>query len=467
MTLPTIKILDSIHCEANKEARNLIISPLKYKSVRWIKTMYGRRVPEIKKSYLISGRKGTGGTFLTGLLPRVLEYKQNKNKIKIIGKSNHESFPFSQDANIKNITFREDQKMVFEIVKKKQRGIINFPTGSGKTIIACGIISMFLPCRVLFLCHTIDLIKQTKKDFVSFFGEKSVFVFGGGEKADWNKIEMAQESIVLATIQTFSGISPKQYSTFFDVTIIDEAHHVISLESQYGKVMLNNLSPRKYGLTATKPTDPKSILVNEGLIGKTISRLTINDGVEKKIIAKPTIKFLSVPFRHSIKIACKNDYVKFYDLGIVKNRSRNILIVKEIIENIKNKESTLVIIEKTEHGYILQRMIKKQNIHVEFVHGDTSKENRDKVKEKLQNKKIKVVICSRIWKEGINIPSLNNIVNAFGLSSEISTLQSIGRGLRRNENKKTICLVDFLDPYQYLAQHAILRIQTYNEYGWI
>lgn len=466
MAAPIIKILDSVHCKANKEARELILPPLKYKSTRWVR-IGGRKVPEIKTSHLVSGRNGSGGTFLTGLLPKVLAYKKNKKKIKTIGRSNNEIFPFLQDAKLKGITFREDQKEVFEIVKKKQRGIITFPTGSGKTIIACGIISMFLPCRVLFLCHTIDLIKQTEKDFNSFFNKDHVFVFGGGNKASWDKIKDSSESIVLATIQTFSNINPKQYSTFFDVVIIDEVHHVTSLESQYGMVIQNNLSPIKYGLTATMPTSQKGVLINEGLIGQIISELTINEGVDKNIIAKPTIKFLSVPFQDKIKIACQNNYNDFYTLGIVKNRTRNILIVKEVIENLKKEESTLIIIEKTNHGSILKRMLKKKKIKVEFVYGKTLKEDRNKIKNDLQRKKIKTVICSRVWKEGINIPSLNNIINAFGLSSEISTLQSIGRGLRVDKNKKTLCFVDFLDPYQFLSQHAILRIQTYKKYGWI
>ena len=138
--------------------------------------------------------------------------------------------------------------------------------------------------------------------------------------------------------------------------------------------------------------------------------------------------------------------------------------IKASICMLNNSE---IIIEKTEHGNILKNMFESKKIKCIFVYGDTSKEKRDSVKNKIQDKKIKVVICSRIWKEGINIPSLNNVINAFGMSGEIATLQTIGRGLRIYKNKKTICLVDFLDPYQYLAQHAILRIQTYQKQGWI
>jgi superfamily II DNA or RNA helicase len=87
------------------------------------------------------------------------------------------------------------------------------------------------------------------------------------------------------------------------------------------------------------------------------------------------------------------------------------------------------------------------------------------VKEALQAKEIKCVIATTVWREGINIPSLGCIINACGGKSEIVTLQAIGRGLRTSEGKDRILVVDFLDPYKYLAQHAIMRIQTYVETG--
>ncbi len=464
---PQINILDSVHCKANAEARNLILPALKYKSTIWVKHHFGYKKPQIKTSYLITGRKQTGGSFLTGLLPTVLNYKENKKHIEIKGRSNLEIFQAKQEASLPGITFRKDQQKVFDIIKKKQRGLIVFPTGSGKTIIASGIISMFLPCRALFLCHTIDLLMQTEKEFSLFFGEKNLFTFGGGATANWEKVKNKQSCIVLSTIQSFISIPADQYSCFFDITIIDESHHVSSLTSQYGEVMLNNLSPRKYGLTATPPTKDKKILINKGLIGNVIAELTIDEGIKKKIIAKPKIKLLPVPVQETIKYKCKKSYIDSYDYGIVRNRSRNILILKEVIENEKKKESTLIVIEKTEHGKIIENILKRKKIKVKFVYGATDKKDRLKAKKDIQEKNIKTVICSRIWKEGINIPSLNNIILAFGLNDENSTLQTLGRGLRRDENKKTICLVDFLDPYSYIAEHAILRIQTYKKHGWI
>ena len=72
-----------------------------------------------------------------------------------------------------------------------------------------------------------------------------------------------------------------------------------------------------------------------------------------------------------------------------------------------------------------------------------------------------------VWKEGVDIPSLDCVINAAGGKSEIGTLQAIGRGLTKIEGKDETEIIDFLDPYKFLAQHAIMRLQIYIKQGWL
>ncbi len=52
---------------------------------------------------------------------------------------------------------------------------------------------------------------------------------------------------------------------------------------------------------------------------------------------------------------------------------------------------------------------------------------RDTIQMDLNSKKLMGVVCTTAWKEGINIPSLDVIINAAGGKSEIATLQNLGR----------------------------------------
>jgi superfamily II DNA or RNA helicase len=467
MGKPTIKVVDAVYCRADKRARRLIKPALAYQSSVWKRNKKtGRKEQVITKCHFITGRKGTSGKFLTGLLPRIIDYTDNlklNKKIKVI--DNSISIKPQHLPKLKGITFRQDQRKALRAVRRHHRGKIVFPTGSGKTIIAGGIISMFPDCRTLFLCHTKDLLFQSMHAFERFGFE--VIVYGGGYKIDNpDKIFKKEKCLMLATIQSFSKIPPKKHIGFFDLTIVDEEHHVNSKDSQYGQLMESNLSPRRYVLTATIPTKRHQLLVNEGYFGPIIAELTVEEGIDLGIIAKPMMNIVPVPYNVKINKKCKGTYKKFYEYGIVKNRVRNKLIADEVIKSIREDEVVLVIIERKEHGKQIQNMLKYKGVKIPFVFGDTKKEERSRVKKRLQNKKLKCAICSKIWKEGVNIPSLNHIVNAVGLKEEKAVLQAAGRGLRTTEDKSTIRITDFLDPYRYLAEHSVLRMAVYLKKGW-
>ena len=463
----TITVLDAVHCRANKYARHKIKRCLRYETTQWKKSRFGGRHSEIVKQHLITGRKDTSGLFLTGLLPRVLKYSEKKGyKITVLDPDEAEK-EIIKRPKLKGITFRPDQRKALRAVKKNKRGKIIFPTGSGKTIIALGIMSMFPEYRILFLCHTKDLIEQTKEELVKF-GFKNFQIIGAGYKVQSTKKLFNKDSvIVLSTIQSFSNLSTKKYSSFFDITIVDEVHHVNSTKSQYGQVMSNNLSPRRYGLTATEPTKEHEKLINEGFFGPTIAELSLEEGIEKGIIAEPVVDLVPVPYEVKINQACQNRYAKFYDLGIVNNKARNRLIVERAIDSIEKDKIVLIIIERTEHGKVLKKMLKYNGVLAPFIHGSTDRTVRVKTRNKLKAKKIKIAICSKVWKEGINIPSLDHIINAVGFKEEKAVMQAIGRGLRTAEGKDTIKLTDFLDPYRYLAEHSVLRIQVYVKNNWL
>ena len=462
----TIKILDAVHCRADKRARKKILKCLSYTKVRWKKARFGGREQEINKQHLITGRDGTSGLFLTGLLPKVKEYCDKKHFDISFQNESGDEYEKIKMPKLPGITFRSDQRKALRAAKSNKRGKIIFPTGSGKTIIALGIMSMFPNYRILFLCHTKDLIEQTKKELEKY-GFKKVYIIGAGYKTNIEKIFKQNKAIVLSTIQSFANIPTKKYRPFFDLTIVDEVHHVNSMKSNYGKVMENNLSPRRYGLTATEPSKKHEQLINEGFFGPTIATLTIEEGIKKKIIARPVINLVPVPYNVRINQECNNRYANYYKLGIVQNKDRNKLIVEEVMNSLKEGEITLIIIEHQAHGDILKKMLYYNKVRCPFIYGNTGRTRRLKIKEKLQSGKLKVAICSKIWKEGINIPSLNHIINACGMKEEKMVIQAIGRGLRTTKDKTTVKLTDFLDPYRYLAEHSILRVQVYAKNNWL
>lgn len=434
-----IEVINSIWSKAvDKEARREITKLLKYEKVWFKQGQYSK----IKKSRLASFVNGRSGFFLSGFLPKILRVFP---KTKLGGKLTYE---LSHTVpSIKSITFRADQLKAIKQVLRRQRGVIRFATASGKTVIAGGIISCYDPSyKTVFLAHSKDIIKQTYERFKEY-GFFDVGILTGDDKQNING------NVLCATYQTYVKIAAERFP---QIIIVDECHHVNNLDSQYGKILRVCHAPVRVGLTGTLPNTKEGKLVLEGLIGPVIAKLSLKEGIDKKLISLPKITLISVR-----KIKRITNYTKYYELrdkAIVNNRSRNKMIAKAVKQRIKNNKSCLIIVNEIKHG----ENIIKELPEAKFLQGQTPSKIRERAKQNLINKRQLAVITTNIWNEGVDIPTLDVVVLAFGGKANTRTIQAIGRGLRRTDKKKQVEIIDFLDPYKYLAEHVVARLNIYK-----
>jgi len=449
-----VNVLDSVHSQATDKKTILELKKvLSYKKTFWKKSNFGKKQIEAE-AYFIDGRTGI---FLTGLLPRVKKIYTGE-----INTDNLERFEPKFKPNLKGITFRDDQITLIEAAIKNQRGIIVSATGTGKSILAMGIMSCYPNDNILFLCHSISILEQMRAELIKFGFECN---FIGGK----NGSKEIKDGITLAIDKSLANIDSDKYDTHFDLTIIDEAHHVTSKTSNYGKILQNMLSPIKIGLTATMPSGREKILSMEGLLGPMIGNVTIQDGIKKGIFVKPKITLVNVPFQDSVGKLFK--YPDIYREAVVESKIRNTLIVKNAIRQIDNNMTCLIMVKDIKHGEnIIEIVCEKFSEYADnflFIQGSTDTDVREKVKDSFENKEIKVVIATAIWREGINIKSLNSLIFAMSGKSAIQVLQTIGRTTRISEGKTSVEIIDFVDKYKYLSQHFCERLSIYLDEKWI
>ena len=362
---------------------------------------------------------------------------------------------------MKKITFRPDQLKALRKLRRKQRGRIVFQLEQGKQLLQQVQFQCLKISIGFFLVHTKDLLQQTSDEF-SKFGFTH-FKNGDGNKIYANALKNLDSCIVVSTIQSIHNLKDLPVN-FFHAIIVDEVHHVASMDSMYGKFLLQCKAPIRIGLTATTPSSEYSELVNEGLFGPVIHELTPQEGAELGILAKTMVNIIPVNYNPKFK---ERTFTQTVETCIVKNKERNQIIIDESRKRINNNESVLIIVDKLKHGEVIQDMFKRRKLNIPFVEGKRDGSFRNNVKEKLKNKKILCAICTKVWREGINIPSLNCIIYAAGGKEEKSVKQAMGRGLRISEGKSHIQLIDFLDPYPWISQHSIQRFKTYYDLGWL
>jgi superfamily II DNA or RNA helicase len=456
----TIEVLNAVECRIETKYKQVIKPCLSFPSEYWKQGPFKKERIEYTKDVFYLNSRGYS-YFRTGLIPRVITFLNNKgfpykiereksfNGLKVLT-------PF-----LPGITFRQDQLELINTIhipENNFRGMIVSPTGSGKTILQLGIISTFPEnCTVLILAHTLSLIEQTYQELLKYNFKNVQPITGLTSKELTGRI-------VVSTIQSFSNIDPNEYMDYFYIVICDEVHH--SHSDTYSSVLKYLLAPIRLGFTATMPKNKKHLLTIEGLIGPLIGELTIDQAKEIDILAKPKINIIKTTLDWNIKR--EKNYHRVYETGIVSNIGRNRRIINLAQKYSKENKSTLIMVSKIEHGNNLLNMARTSGLDIEFVNGDMPSDEREQIKKRITNKELLCIICTTVWKEGINIPSLDTIINAAGGKSEIATLQTIGRGLRKTKDKDIVTIVDFFDPSNpFLVEHFGERLCLYYEMGWL
>lgn len=429
-----------------------------------------------KQQITVPGRKGKvmkerpwrkyfidrdNGLFLTGLLPRVKEFCGTINhNLHLTNLGNYERIAKEREPQLSGINFRDDQLRLIHEAIRHQRGLLVGPPAIGKTIIAMGLISCFPSSRVLFLCHSLDILHQTVDEMKRFGFEPSII---SGSQRDL----INSKRIVVANYQSFIKCDPEVYCDLFDLVLIDECHIATGQGSSYDLILKSLLSPIRVGLTATPPTANEEKIWLEGLIGPVVGEVSIQEGVELDLIEKPRLKIIRVPDNDKVKKLRR--YQEIYKEGITRSRLRNRIILQTAKNFIEEGLTVLIFVIHLEHGYYLSDMAQKVfGLDIPFIYGDTEGSHRNRIKQALLRKEMPAVISSVIWREGVNIPNLDALIYAPGGKSERATMQSVGRVLRKAEGKEAAYVVDFLDTSSnYFIRHFGERMVLYSELGWI
>lgn len=350
---------------------------------------------------------------------------------------------------------------VYDALRHNRRLLIS-PTASGKSLMIYSVVRYYVEKQqnILIVVPTTSLVEQMYKDFADYGWDVGSFchkIYAGKERE-------TNSQVIITTWQSIYKL-PRQYFARFNVVVGDEAHQ---FKSKSLVSIMTKLSDCKYrfGFTGTLDGTQTHKWVLEGLFGPSYKIIKTDELMQKGHLAKLDIKILLL--KHSPqKFETFEDEVQY----IINHEKRNRLI-KNLALDLKG--NTLVLFSRVEgHGQPLFEMInnhKSENRHVFFVHGGVDVEDREKVREITEKENNAIIVASYgTFSTGINIRNLHNVIFASPSKSRIRNLQSIGRVLRKGENKVKATLYDIADDISYKSRknytlnHLIERIKIYNE----
>lgn len=125
----------------------------------------------------------------------------------------------------------------------------------------------------------------------------------------------------------------------------------------------------------------------------------------------------------------------------------------------------LVLVQRIPHGYTLcEMMMQRWPYQIDFVHGQTPGPIiKTRVRE-LEDQRLPVLVASKIFEKGKNVPSIDVIIIAGGGRSPVLSLQRVGRGLRKKAGGENIVeVIDFFDQgHRTLRNQSDERRRTYS-----
>ena len=415
------------------------------------------------------------GKIYVGLLSYIKDYA-TKNNINI-----HIDEEVENDRNI----IREDVRRFIKSLRPKSKGkeleirdyqidavfhalrkhrcLLISPTASGKSLIIYSLIRFYnlllKDKKILILVPTTSLVEQMYSDFIDYgwSDEHLHRIYSGHEK-------VTDKPVIISTWQSLYKF-PKSYFKDFGCVVGDEAH---LFKSKSLTSILTKLEDCKYrfGLTGTLDGTQTHKWVLEGLFGPTYKIIRTDELMKKGYLSKLNIKVLTLkhPAR---KFANYEDEIQY----LITHTQRNNFIKNLTLDQ---KGNTLILYTRVEsHGLPLFDLInsnKEENRKCFFVHGGVDTEDREEVRTITEKEDNAIIIASYgTFSTGINIKNLHNVIFASPNKSKIRNLQSIGRVLRKGDNKIKATLFDIADDItygsskNYTLNHMMERVKIYNE----
>ena len=354
------------------------------------------------------------------------------------------------------------QEIAVEQAKNGLYGILQSKAGSGKTQMGIALIREYGK-RALWLCHTLDLVNQSKERAERYMDSSLI------GKITEGKVDIGK-GVTFATIQTMCKLDLAQYRDMWDVIIVDECHRVAGTPTQmsmFAKV-LNSLSARhKYGLSATVHRADGMIQATFALLGGIV--YTVPDEAVADKVMQVGIKPVGtgVPIsRECLNTDGTLNYTKLINY-LCANASRNRLIIVDVMA--EWDKSCLILSDRLEHLEALMSMLpfhmrdKAVMISGKMTSKKGKAEREQALADMRSGKKRYLFATYSLAKEGLDIPRLERLFLTTPQSDYAVITQSIGRIARTFEGKADPIVYDFVDNIGYLQKRYKKRCSTYKK----
>ncbi|WP_117161049.1 DUF3427 domain-containing protein [Paraliobacillus sp. X-1268] len=340
-------------------------------------------------------------------------------------------------------------------VKGENKGLIISATGTGKTYLSAFDVRSFRPKRMLFIVHREQILNKAKSDFQRILGgiDKDFGIISGSTK-------QTEAKYIFATIQT---ISKKEYmeqfkKDTFDYILIDEVHKA---GAQSYLNVIKYFKPKfLMGMTAT-PERTDDFNIYELFDYNIAYEIRLQEALEEDMLCS----------FHYFGVTDLDYNGEIIDDATILSKLVTSERVNHMLEKINyygfsgDKVKGLIFCSRKDEARTLSIALNNRGLRTVSLVGDHSQEERALRVNQLESGKLDYILTVDIFNEGIDIPSVNQVVMIRQTKSSIIFIQQLGRGLRKHDSKDFVTIIDFIGNYNnnYLIPVALSGDKSQNK----
>ena len=425
---------------------------------------------------------GLGGTTYLYMLPMVLEQLENRNYyIEVEDLRTSTALEFEQvTENFWNglcwpvghqragepIMLRDYQVEIVNKFLENPQCIQEIATGAGKTITTATLAKICEKYgRTILIVPNKSLVEQTEEDFINC--QLDVGVYYGDRKqlnkthtiCTWQSLNIldkknADDDTLLSLAELLDGVS---------CVMVDEVH--MAKADVLKKLLTHNLAnaPIRWGLTGTVPKADIDALNIKVSLGEVVHQVKAHELQEKGVLSSCHVNIVQTA--EWKEFGSYAEELKY----LVTNKERVEHLAK-LIGAISESGNTLVLVDRIETGKLLQVYLSSlfsllsDKPEVAFVSGSVKTKDRKEEYDEIKTSTNKIIIATYgVAAVGLNIPRIFNLVMIESGKSFTRVIQSIGRGIRKADDKDFVQIWDMTASTKYAKKHLTERKRFYKD----
>jgi superfamily II DNA or RNA helicase len=354
------------------------------------------------------------------------------------------------------IVLRDYQVSIINNFLANPQSLQEVATGAGKTIMTAALsYSVEQYGRSIVIVPNKSLVVQTEIDYKNIGLDVGVY-FGDRKEIGKTHTICTWQSLNNMLKKTKSHEAEIPIGEFLEdviCVIVDEVHQAKAdaLKTLLTGVMSN--IPIRWGLTGTIP---KAKFENQALfvsLGPVINKLTASELQDQGVLAQCHVNI--VQLQDGVEFSNYQSELKH----LLEDKKR-LDTICNLIDKIKETGNTLILVDRVAAG---NEIVSRLPGSV-FVSGGTKLTERKEEYDEIATSTNKIIVATYgVAAVGINIPRIFNLVLIEPGKSFVRVIQSIGRGIRKAEDKDNVQIWDITSNCKFAKRHLTQRKSFYTE----